>query len=75
MKNVIENMAFLETLKAKDAKMKAKYTNHFPDDISHIDKLPLNIFHYIKLKDSNVTITRHQYNCPKKYRDAFQVLL
>ena len=48
----IEGLAFQETLKIKDAKMKLKYANQFPtwllDTTNHV---PGHMFHHIHLKD------------------------
>ncbi|KAJ3474978.1 hypothetical protein NLI96_g12135 [Meripilus lineatus] len=71
----IEQLAFIEQLKQEDATMKKKYADRFPDDIPHIDDLPSDVLHRIKLTDANLTISRRQYDCPKKYREAWKVLL
>ncbi|KAI0652813.1 hypothetical protein C8Q70DRAFT_938100 [Cubamyces menziesii] len=43
--------------------------------IPHLDDLPDDIYHEINLKDTNLAIIRRQYECPKKYREAWKMLL
>ncbi len=71
----MEELAFLETLKTADATFKSQFANCFPANIPHLDHLPTDVYHEINLKDANMTIVRRQYNCPKKYREAFKTLL
>ncbi len=71
----VEELAFLEKLQSEDAAFKAKFSDCFPSDIPHLDHLPSDIYHEINLKDANMTIVRRQYDCPKKYREAFKTLL
>ncbi|OJT13579.1 Transposon Ty3-I Gag-Pol polyprotein, partial [Trametes pubescens] len=71
----VEELATLEQLKAEDAAMKTRYVNLFPDDIPHVNQLPTDVWHDINLKDANLTIVRRQYDCPKRYRDAWKTLL
>lgn len=71
----IEELSLLETLKEEDRKMKKKYADRFPDDIPHLDELPTSIYHRIRITDANLTISRRQYDCPKKYREAWKILL
>ncbi|EIW59628.1 uncharacterized protein TRAVEDRAFT_81080, partial [Trametes versicolor FP-101664 SS1] len=68
----VEELAFLETLKREDVAMKTQFTDCFPDDIPHLDSLPKDEYHHIRLKDANMTIVRRQYDCPKKYREAWK---
>ena len=67
----VEELAFLKTLQREDSDFKTRFTDCFPSDIPHLNHLPSDIFHEINLKDANMTIVRCQYNCPKKYREAF----
>lgn len=71
----VEELATLEQLKAEDAAMKTRYVDLFPDDIPHVNQLPTDVWHDINLKDANLTIVRRQYDCPKRYRDAWKTLL
>ncbi len=71
----VEELAFSETLKCEDTSFKAKFSDCFPSDIPHLNDLPTTIYHEINLKDANMSIVRRQYDCPKKYREAFKTLL
>ncbi len=55
--------------------MKEHFADRFPVDLPPIDKLPTDVFHQFKLKDPNKLIARRQYSCPRKYREAWHVLL
>ena len=65
----------MEQLKQEDANLKQQYADRSPDDIPHIDKLPTDVYHWIRLKDANLVISRRQYDCPKKYREIWKMLL
>ncbi len=71
----VEELAFLENLKREDASFKSQFADCFPPDIPPTHQLPSDVFHEINLKDANMTIVRRQYDCPKKYREAFKTLL
>ncbi|GBE88839.1 hypothetical protein SCP_1402470 [Sparassis crispa] len=60
---------------AENAAMKSEFASLFPDDIPHLDDLPTNIYHHFTLKDPEIVIQWRQYNCPKKYHEAWKVLL
>ncbi|TFK79407.1 hypothetical protein K466DRAFT_609598, partial [Polyporus arcularius HHB13444] len=68
----VEELAFVESLKLADAEFKRRFADCFPADIPHLDHLPTDSYHEINLKDANMTIVRRQYDCPKKYREAFK---
>ncbi|GBE85258.1 hypothetical protein SCP_0704450 [Sparassis crispa] len=63
------------TLQSENHKIKDEFSDLFPDDISHLDELPMDIDHHFVLKDPNMFIQRCQYDCPKKYREAWKQLL
>ncbi|KAG2754968.1 hypothetical protein P692DRAFT_201680044, partial [Suillus brevipes Sb2] len=71
----IDTLAFIETNKEHldrlDKEMRRKYEDRFPDDIPHIDHLPTDIVHRIRLKDPNTIIQCRRYNTPRKYREAW----
>ena len=71
----VEELAFTEQLKQEDANLKRQYVDRFPEDIPHIDELPTDVYHRIRLKDANLVISRRQYDCPKKYREVWKTLL
>jgi len=56
----IDTLAFIEKNKEQldrlDKEMRRKYEDRFPNDIPHIDQLPTDIVHRIKLKDPNKII-------------------
>ena len=68
-------LAYTEQLSSLDARMHAKYADHFLADIPPVNDIPANIYHCIYLKDVNQTIVTHSYNCPRKYQDAWCTLL
>ncbi|KIK32494.1 hypothetical protein CY34DRAFT_101398, partial [Suillus luteus UH-Slu-Lm8-n1] len=61
-----------EQLDRLDAEMRRKYEDRFPSDIPHIDNLPTDIVHRIRLKDPNKIIQCRRYNTPRKYREAWE---
>ncbi|GBE82208.1 hypothetical protein SCP_0405910 [Sparassis crispa] len=70
-----EELAYQDTLKAENRKVKEEFRDLFPDDIPHLDELPTNVYHQFLLKDPNMFIQHRQYDCPKKYRKAWKQLL
>lgn len=71
----IESIVLEVTLARENERMRKRFVDLFPDDIPHIDQLPTNVYHRFRLKDPNALIARRQYDCPKKYRDAWKTLL
>ncbi|GBE88593.1 Retrovirus-related Pol polyprotein from transposon 17.6 [Sparassis crispa] len=71
----VEDLAFLATLTHENADMKSRFADLFPLDIPNLEELPTNVYHHFRLKDPNLIITRCQYDCPKKYREAWKMLL
>lgn len=71
----IEDLAQLERFAREDAAMKEKFADRFPDDIPHLNHLPTDVYHRIRLKDPNVIIARRKYDCPKKYYEVWKELL
>lgn len=71
----IATIDMLEHLSRLNEKMKEKYKDRFPTDIRHVDDLPKDIYHRIRLKDPEKVISTHAYNSPRKYRDAWHTLL
>ncbi|KAH9852419.1 hypothetical protein C2E23DRAFT_730601, partial [Lenzites betulinus] len=62
----VEDLAFQEKLKAEDASVKTRFADCFPDDIPHLNELPTDEYHHIRLKNTDMSIVRRQYDCPKK---------
>jgi hypothetical protein len=48
---------------------------HIFEPIPHVDKLPTDVIARIKLKDSSKTITTRSYASPKKYKEAWLILI
>jgi hypothetical protein len=61
--------------KKKKKKKKKKFDDHFPKDIPHVNKLPMDVYHHIKLKLGAAVRTAHAYTCPCKYRAAWKTLI
>lgn len=71
----IEALASDEQLRKRDATIKDEFVDRFPADIPHNDSLPSDVLFRIKLKDANKVIQQRGYDCPRKYRDAWKILL
>ncbi|THG93879.1 hypothetical protein EW026_g7472 [Hermanssonia centrifuga] len=71
----VDQLALMDVLTRENREMRALYSDCFPDDIPHISELPTDVYHRFKLKDPNAVIARRQYECPKKYREAWKTLL
>jgi hypothetical protein len=54
--------------------MKTKYSDVF-DTIPHLDKLPIDIYCRIKLKDPHKTHAICSYSTPSKYKEAWAELI
>lgn len=71
----IEVLALAETFDQLDEQAKAKYCDRFPEKLPNVSALPSGIQHNIKLKDIHKSIAAKSYACPKKYREAWQILI
>ena len=71
----IQQLASLEELKCHDVEMKKHYIDHFPADIPHCNNLPDDMLFRVQPKDTNKLIQLCSYDCPKKYRDSWHMLL
>jgi hypothetical protein len=71
----IEQLALQQRLEALDSKVKAKNIDRFPDKLPPVHTLPTDVYHRIRLKDPEKIIKTRVYGCPRKYRDAWSVLL
>jgi len=70
----------IEILTNKDAllKCKKKIKSEFKgifEPIPHIDELPTNIVAEIRLKEAEKTIKTRTYPSPRKYKEAWQILI
>ena len=74
--NRIEGLAFQELLREKDAKMKLKFTDHFPLHLPNsTEDIPGHMFHRIWLKDPAKVNNGKEYAAPKKYQEPWKRLL
>jgi hypothetical protein len=72
----IEALSFQEVLKAKDAKMKLKFTDRFPLRLpDSTADVPGHMFHRIRLKDPTKVNNGKGYMAPKKYQESWKRLL
>ena len=76
VRDQIEGLAFQEMLKAKDAKMKLKFADHFslclPDNTSDV---PSHMFHHIWLINPAKVNNGKGYAALKKYQESWKRLL
>ncbi|KAJ3884835.1 hypothetical protein GG344DRAFT_60102 [Lentinula edodes] len=70
----IEQLAVLENLQRRGEDLKSRFADVF-GDIPHIDELPTDITCDISLKDANLTMQSRGYASPRKYREAWSVLI
>ncbi|KAJ3897886.1 hypothetical protein F5879DRAFT_783514, partial [Lentinula edodes] len=70
----IESLSELERLQVLGENVKAHFMDVF-GDIPHLDELPTDITCNITLKDANMTIQSRGYASPRKYREAWSVLI
>ena len=70
----IEFLATKEALQLKEQTLKTKYCEIF-EPIPHVNELPYNVVAKIHLKDAERTIKLCSYPSPRKYKDAWQILI
>lgn len=71
----VEQLTLLNCLRRKSTTICTEYANLFLIDIPHATRLLDHIVHWFFLKDLNLVIACHQYECPKKYREVWKELL
>lgn len=71
----ISMLALEDQLKEHDRQVKDEFIDRFPLDIPHNDSLPSDVLFRVRLKDANKVIQQRGYDCPRKYHDAWKVLL
>src|SRR6202042_770291 len=74
MQEHIEELAATLKLQALGDKLMKQYSDVFAP-IPHLDELPTDVYCRIKLKDATQTIKTRSYSCPRKYREAWQILI
>ncbi|KAJ4496627.1 hypothetical protein C8R41DRAFT_761517, partial [Lentinula lateritia] len=67
----IENLAYIDTLRAHKDTLKKKYSAIF-EPIPHVDDLPSSVTAKIQLIDASKSISSRSYRCPRKFRAAWQ---
>jgi len=70
----VEQLAAEKKLQGLDAKFKTRFKDRF-EDLPHTDDLPTNVYHRMKLKDTNKIIACRSYVCPRKYKSAWDTLI
>jgi hypothetical protein len=74
IKQRIECLAVQVELSKLGDDVKANYADVFAT-IPHMDELPTDVYCRIQLKDASKTITTRTYSTPRKYKDAWAVLI
>ena len=74
IKTRIETLAFEDSLRREDTKLREEFKDLFKP-IPHVNDLPTDFVAEIKLKDPGINVKTCSYPCPRKYRDAWQTLL
>jgi len=70
----IEILANKDALLKHEKKIKSEFKGIF-EPIPHIDELPTNIVAEIHLKEAEKTIKTRSYPSPRKYKEAWQILI
>ncbi|GLB37185.1 putative retrotransposable element tf2 155 kda protein type 1-like [Lyophyllum shimeji] len=71
----IETLAAVDRLKSLDKKLKSTFSDCFPIDIPHVDKLPRDVYHRIEVKPNARISVARAYSCPRKFRDEWKTLI
>lgn len=75
MRMQIESVTKVKHLGCLNDKMCRRFADHFPEELPPVEELPTNVYHCFKLWDPNKLIAQWQYSCPRKYSEAWSVLL
>ena len=70
----IKTLDFMSSMDNMETNMRKTFGKVF-EPIPHVDDLPLQPLARITLKDANKMITTRNYACPRKWKDAWHVLL
>nr|GAT43224.1 reverse transcriptase-RNase H-integrase [Mycena chlorophos] len=70
----VQVLAEWERLKLKGDSIKNDYRSIF-EPIPHVDDLPTDVTCEIKVKDASETLTRRSYSSPRKYKEAWSILI
>jgi hypothetical protein len=71
----IKELSSKKVLEKLDAMYKAKYSDHFPEDIPHAKDLPMDVYHNIEVKPGAPISVGRAYSCPRKYREGWKTLI
>src|SRR5277367_4221620 len=74
IKSRVETLASISSLQEHEAQLRSEYSDLF-EPIPHVHKLPTDCLAEIKLKDPTLRVKTRSYTCPRKYRDAWKILL
>ena len=70
----IETLATQDKLKVLGTALKSEFRNVFAP-IPHLDELPMDVYCCIKLKDASQSVKTRLYTTPRKYREAWVILI
>lgn len=70
-----EETASEEHLRQLDVEFREEYAALFNNELPHVDTLPKDVYHRIRLKDPSKEIVTRSYSCPRKYRDKWKNML
>ncbi|KIM83633.1 hypothetical protein PILCRDRAFT_7047 [Piloderma croceum F 1598] len=70
----MEQLASAATLNKLDVEFKEHFADRF-SELPHTDNLPKDIYHRVKLKDANQIVACKGYGCPRKYKEAWGILI
>ena len=70
----LEALELQQKYDALEDKLKTEFGRTF-EPIPHVDDLPNDVYCRIKLRDATKTISKRTYGCPRKYREAWKILI
>lgn len=71
---IISKLEVSEQMREADKELRVQFKEIF-EPIPHVETLPSDIQARIILKDASKTITARSYACPRRYRDAWRLLI
>ena len=74
IKDHIETLALQATLKKEESHIREDFQDLF-EPIPHVNRLPTDCLAEIHLKDPTLRVKGRSYPCPRKYREAWQILI
>ena len=74
IRECIETLATQDKLKALGMELKCEFKDVFAL-IPHLDELPTDGFCCIKLKDTSQSVKMRSYTTPRKYQEAWAILI